>query len=88
MMAFLNTFLKFLLKKYFDHGQTSRCWNEKTFTPHLCGLTWNTWRLLGQLTEERTLVLEKIQQRATKIVPSLKNLCYADRLAKLNLTSL
>ena len=65
-----------------------RCWNEKTFKilyttfvrPHL-----GTRRLLGK---KGHIVLEKIQQRATKIVPSLKNLCYAERLAKLNLTSL
>ena len=69
-----------------------RFWNEKTFKilyttfvrPHLeyAAPAWSPYR------RKDILVLEKIQQRATKIVPSLKNLCYADRLAKLNLTSL
>lgn len=33
-------------------------------------------------------VLEKIQKRATKLVPELRNLPYCDRLKRLNLTSL
>lgn len=32
--------------------------------------------------------LEKVQRRATKLVPSLKKLVYSDRLAKLGLTTL
>ena len=32
--------------------------------------------------------LEAVQRRATKILPSLKNLCYAERLRKLSLPTL
>ena len=34
------------------------------------------------------LKIEKVQRRATKLVPSLKNLSYQDRLARLKLTTL
>ena len=32
--------------------------------------------------------IEKVQRRATKLIPSLRNLCYEDRLRKLKLPSL
>ena len=52
--------------------------------PHLeyCSPVWNT-NLKGFSKN-----IEKIQKSATRIVPSLKNLSYFERLKKLNLASL
>ena len=33
-------------------------------------------------------MLEKVQARATKLIPSLKDLPYQDRISRLNLTTL
>ena len=72
--------------------RTFRCWNHNsllqlytTFVrPHLeyAAPVWSPYRKKDQL------ILEKVQQRATKLVPQLKNLKYAERLKQLGLTSL
>ena len=68
-----------------------RYWKEHTFIklftafvrPHFeyAAPTWSPYK-------KKDVVLEKVQQRATRLVPSLKNLCYSERLTKLNLTLL
>ncbi len=41
----------------------------------------------GRLTMRRTAKLEAVQRRATKMIPSLRNKSYEERLARLNLFS-
>ena len=53
----------------------------------LLGQIWNTQRRCGPLTLRRTLI-ENVQRRATKQVPSLKQLSYTDRLKKLKMPTL
>jgi len=73
--------------------RTFRTWtNVKTFRtlytafvrPHLeyAPQVWNS------LTLEDIKKIEKVQKRATKLVPQLKNLSYGERLLNLGLTSL
>ena len=52
--------------------------------PHLdyCMQVWNP-----HLIKDKTM-LEKVQARATKLIPSLKDLPYPDRISRLNLTTL
>ncbi|XP_077984552.1 uncharacterized protein LOC144439155 [Glandiceps talaboti] len=42
----------------------------------------------GTHTTKKTLTFSKIQRRATKLIPELRNLSYADRLRTLNITTL
>ena len=75
-----------MLKRSFKY------WNCKTFKqlytslvrPHLeyCSAVWNP-HLKRDINK-----LEKVQRRATKLVPSIRNLSYEERLKKLDLQSL
>ncbi len=42
----------------------------------------------GRLTLQMTAKLDAVQRRATKMIPSLRNKSYVERLARLNLFSL
>ncbi len=72
--------------------RTFRYWTLSTFKkqystyvrPHLeyAAPVWSPYR------KKDIKLIEKVQRRATKLVPCLKNLSYQERLAKLNLTTL
>ena len=72
--------------------RTFRYWDSMTFKtlysayvrPHLeyCAPVWSPYR------RKDISIIEKVQRRATKLVPYLKNLCYNERLIALNLTTL
>ncbi len=72
--------------------RTFRCWNpfmvkqlfEIYVRPHL-EYSVTTWCPYNQVDVAR---LERVQERATRLVASLKNLDYADRLRELRMTSL
>ena len=49
-----------------------------------CVQAWNSYYLYRKDID----ILEKIQRRATKMVPELRHLSYIDRLKRLKLTSL
>ena len=72
--------------------RTFRYWTLNNFRtlysayvrPHLeyAAPVWSPYRKMD------IKILEKVQRRATKLVPSLKNLSYQDRLSELKLTTL